>query len=297
MSRSHYATTAEFSGPFLGSHAVSEGDLTRAQLRSGLYNRLFQDVYVPIGIPQDHELRCKAAMLIAPDGAVLTGCSAATVRGFPFSLENDPVEFVVPEQKGFHSLRGTHLRRTRLLGQDFESWRDGRIASSLRMTMDVLTDTRLRRSFPRVVGLLDVLLHAGYVDRDTLAAYLAHRHDNGIVRARQALTFSDGRAESIPESEVRVWLRLHDIEAEPQVEVYRGTRFLGRLDLAIREVKLAVEYDGAWHLEGEQPHLDAHRRALIEAEGWEFVVITKEELYADPRAMVRRVRAALDARI
>ncbi|EMD27080.1 endonuclease domain-containing protein [Amycolatopsis azurea] len=297
MPRNQYATTCEFSGPFVGSRAVSEGDLTRAQLRSGPYNRLFQDVYVPVGIPRDHELRCKAALLVAPEGAVLTGCSAATVRGFPFSLENDPVEFVVPEARGFHSLSGTHFRRTRLLGQDFEPWRDGLIATPSRMTMDILTDTRLRRSFPRVVGFLDMLLHAGFIDGATLDAYLRPRHDNGIVRARQALAFSDGRAESIPESEVRVWLRLGDIEAEPQVEVFDGTRFLGRLDLAIREAKLAIEYDGAWHLEGEQPRLDARRRALIEAEGWEFVVIAKEELYTDPRAMVRRVRAALNSRV
>ncbi|MEU3627201.1 endonuclease domain-containing protein [Amycolatopsis coloradensis] len=289
--------TSEFSGPFLGSHAVSEGDLTRAQLRSGLYNRLFQDVYAPAGIRQDHGLRCKAAALVVPDGAVLTGCSAATVRGFPFALADDPVEFVVPEQEGFHGLCGAHLRRTRLLGEDFEPWRDGRIATPLRMTMDILTNTRLHRSFPRVVGFLDVLLRAGFVDRDALEGYLRSRHDHGIVRARQAFALSDGRAESIPESEVRVWLNLHDIEAEPQVEVYRDDHFLGRLDLAIREAKLAIEYDGAWHLEGEQPRLDARRRALIEAEGWEFIVITKEELYVDPKAMVHRVRAALAARV
>ncbi|WP_101610872.1 endonuclease domain-containing protein [Amycolatopsis sp. BJA-103] len=287
----------EFSGPFLGSHAVSEGDLTRAQLRSGLYNRLFQDVYAPAGLRQDHELRCKAAALVVPDGAVLTGCSAATVHGFPFADADDPVEFVVPEQKGFHGLSGTHLRRTRLLGEDFEPWRDGLIATPPRMTMDILANTRLHRSFPRVVGFLDVLLSTGFVDRDELEVYLRHRHDHGIVRARQALALSDGRAESIPESEVRVWLRLHDIEAEPQVEVYRDAQFLGRLDLAIREAKLAIEYDGAWHLEGEQTRLDARRRSLIEAEGWEFIVITKEELYGDPRAMVHRVRTALARRV
>lgn len=297
MPRNHYAEICEFSGPFLGSHAVSEGDLTRAQLRSGLFNRLFQNVYVPIGIPQDHELRCKAAILVVPAGAVLTGCSAATVRGFPFALADDPVEFVVPEEDGFHFQRGMHLRRTRLLGEDFEPWRDGHIATPLRMTMDILTNTRLHRSFPRIVGLIDALLHAGFIERDALETYLKHRHDHGIVRARKAFALSDGRAESIPESEVRVWLRLHDIEAEPQVDVYRGNLFLGRLDLAIRKAKLAIEYDGAWHLEGEQPHLDARRRARIEAEGWEFIVITKEELYSDPRAMVRRVRKALNTRL
>jgi very-short-patch-repair endonuclease len=162
--------------------------------------------------------------------------------------------------------------------------------------MDILANTRLHRSFPRVVGLLDALLHAGFIDRDELETYLKHRHDHGIVRARRAFALADSRAESIPESEVRVWLRLHDIDAEPQVDVHRGTVFLGRLDLAIRKAKLAVEYDGAWHAEGGQPLLDAQRRALIEAEGWKFIVITKEELYADPKAMVHRVRTALQDR-
>ncbi|MFC3454726.1 endonuclease domain-containing protein [Amycolatopsis speibonae] len=296
MSRTHYPEVADFSGPFLGSHAISEGDLTRSQLRSGPYNRLFQNVYVPIRIPQDHVLRCKAAILAAPASAVLTGCSAATVRGFPFALDGDPVEFVIPEEEGFHFQRGMHLKRSRLIGEDFEPWRDGRIATPPRMTMDILANTRLHRSFPRVVGLLDALLHAGFIEREQLERYFEHRHDHGIVRARKALALSDGRAESIPESEVRTWLRIHDIEAEPQVEVYRGRRFLGRLDLAIREAKLAIEYDGAWHLEGEQPLLDAERRALMEADGWKFVVITKEELYGDPQGMVARVRNALRSR-
>ncbi|WP_410581563.1 endonuclease domain-containing protein [Amycolatopsis sp. lyj-108] len=293
MSKSHYAEVADFSGPFLGSRAISEGDLTRSQLRSGPYNRLFQNVYVPIRIPQDHVLRCKAAILAAPAGAVLTGCSAATVRGFPFALDSDPVEFVIPEEEGFHFQRGMHLKRSRLIGGDFEPWRDGRIASPLRMTMDILANTRLHRSFPRVVGLVDALLHTGFVEREQLENYFEHRHDHGIVRARKALALSDARAESIPESEVRIWLRSHDIEAEPQVEVYRDRRFLGRLDLAIRKAKLAIEYDGAWHLEGEQPLFDAERRALMEADGWRFVVITKEELYGDPKGMVARVKTAL----
>ncbi|WET78816.1 DUF559 domain-containing protein [Amycolatopsis sp. QT-25] len=295
MSRSHYAEVADFNGPFLGSRAISEGDITRSQLRSGPYDRLFQNVYVPVRIPQDHVLRCKAAILTAPAGAVLTGCSAATVRGFPFTLDNDPVEFVVPEEEGFHFQRGMPLKRSRLIGEDFEPWRDGRIASPPRMTMDILANTRLRRSFPRVVGLVDALLHAGYIEREQLENYFAHRHDHGIVRARKALALSDARAESIPESEVRIWLRIHDIEAEPQVEVYRGRRFLGRLDLATREAKLAIEYDGAWHLEGEQPLFDSERRALMEADGWTFVVITKEELYGDPKGVVARVKTALRA--
>lgn len=297
MYKNDYADIDDFSGPFLGSHAVSEGSLSPGQLRSRHLVRVFQNVYVPARIPRTHELRCRAAGLVAPKEAVLTGCSAATVRGFSFALDNDLVEFVVPEEARFFHQRGMHVRRTILLGSDFEPWQGINIATPLRMTLDILSNTRLHRTFPRVVGLLDVLLRDGFIDRDQLELYLKGRRDHGIVRARHAFAVSDGRAESIPESEVRVWLRLHDIEATPQVEVWVGNVFLGRLDLAIEEAKLAIEYDGAWHDEGDQPLLDAQRRAAIEAAGWEFIVITKEELYGDPRAMVARIKEALRRRL
>jgi very-short-patch-repair endonuclease len=285
----------DINGPFLGSHAISEGLLTKNQLRSLLVRRLFQNVYLPTGYPPTHEVRCKAAALVVPREAVLTGCSAAVIRGFQFVLDDDPVEFVVPEAARFVHQRGMHIRRSIRGDIESEPWREIGIATPLRMTMDILTNTRLHRSFPRVVGMLDALLHAGVIERDALGEYLERRHDNGIVRARKAFAFSDGRAESIPESEVRVWLRLGDIPTEPQLEIYQDGIFLGRLDLAIEEIKLAVEYDGAWHLEGDQPALDAARRAAIEAAGWEFIIVTKDDLLA-PRRMIARVRDALRRR-
>jgi very-short-patch-repair endonuclease len=65
-----------------------------------------------------------------------------------------------------------------------------------------------------------------------------------------------------------------------------------RLDLAFRERLLAVEYDGEWHAEGDQPERDAERRARLRKAGWEFVIVTKEQLYGDPRGMVCDVREA-----
>ena len=297
MSRlSPYPDVGDINGPFLGSLAVSEGALTPNQLRSPCFQRLFQNVYVPSGYEHTHDLRCRAAALVAPAEAVLTGNSAAVVHGFPFALDADPVEFVVPERARFACQRGMHIRRTTLLRIDSEPWNDIGLATPLRTTLDILTNLRLRRSFPRVVGELDALLRAGFVTREGLAAYLKPRRDHGIVRARRALAFSDPRAESIPESELRVWLALGDLKPVPQFEVHAGGHLLGRLDLAFEDVKLAVEYDGEWHRDGPQPELDAQRRAAIEAEGWAFVVVTKEQLYGDPKSVVVRVRDAIRRR-
>jgi very-short-patch-repair endonuclease len=292
-----YPDVGDINGPFLGSLAVSEGALTRNQLRSPWFRRLYRNVYVPMGYDRTHELRCRAAALVAPPEAVLTGNSAATVHGFDLALDDDPVEFVVPERSRFVCQRGMHIRRTVIRGIDSTPWHDIGLATPLRTTLDILTNTRLRRSLPRTVGLLDALLHGGFVTRVGVEAYLRRRRDHGIVRARRALALCDERAESIPESELRVWLNLAGLKPTPQWEVRTEGCLLGRLDLAFESEKVAVEYDGEWHREGSQPEFDARRRAAIQAEGWVFVVITKDELYGDPKGTVARVQDAIRRRV
>lgn len=287
----------DINGPFRGSHAIAAEWLAPRQLRSALLTRLFRDVYLPRGLEITHELRCLGASLIAGKDAVLTGCSALTVRGFDLAAPNDRVEFVVPEASKFVAQRGLDVRRTEVTAAESEPWQSIRIATPRRATLDLLTNSRMRPSLPRTVGLLDILLRAGYVDGRELAVLLADRHDNGIVRAREALALADPRAESIPESEVRVWLTRAGFAPSVQVVVCdRQGRFLGRLDLGYEEAQVAVEYDGDWHRDGDQPHLDHRRRSLMEAEGWEFVVVTKEMLYGDPDGMVGLVREALRRR-
>ncbi|WP_240519192.1 DUF559 domain-containing protein [Amycolatopsis antarctica] len=79
----------------------------------------------------------------------------------------------------------------------------------------------------------------------------------------------------------------------PQFNVRYRRRLLGRLDLAIPEVKVAIEYDGRWHLAPHQAARDRERRARIVAEGWRFVVITAEQLARDYEAIVRAVSDAV----
>lgn len=285
-------------GPFRGSHAISEGWLTRQQLRSTLFKRLFRDVYIPAAMEVTHELRCRAASLIVPGAAVITGISAAALRGLDLAAADDPVEFVVPRPTKFVAQRGMDIRRTAVGSGEYEGWGSVGLATPTRLAVDVLTNLRLRRSLPRAVGLLDALLRAGLVNSATLATVLERRHLGGIVRARRAFELADARAESIPESELRVWLTLGGLAPDVQVDVFdQFGRFVGRLDLGYREYKVGVEYDGEWHSEGGQPERDAHRRRRLRASGWELIVVTKEQLYGDPKAVVATVQLAIERRM
>lgn len=287
----------DINGPFRGSHAVADGWLTKKQLRNAPLTRVFQDVYVPRGFDLTHPLLCQAAALVAPRDAVLTGLSAAAVRGFDFTPAGHPVEFIIPNEAHFQAQRGLNVRRSRVTDAEREPWQGIRIATGPRLLLDVLTNTRLRRSLPRCVGLLDALLRAGFVQESRFAAMLDDRHDHGIVRAREAMVLADPRAESVPESEVRVLLTLAGLVPQVQVDTFDDHgRFLGRLDLAYPEVKVAVEYDGQWHADNDQPSLDAARRARMIAAGWTFVVVKKDDLYGDSRQMVEVVREALRRR-
>ncbi|WP_410634712.1 endonuclease domain-containing protein [Amycolatopsis sp. cmx-4-83] len=294
MSFTTSADLVEFAEPFLGSQAMATGAVTERALRSPLFTRLFRNVYVASTVPVTHVLRCRAAALLAPSRAVLTGCSAAAVRGVELVGTHDPVEFVLPESVLFAMQDGVHIRRTSRGRIDSEPWQEIRLASSARLAFDILTNTKLHRSLPRVVGYLDALLRAGEVDASVLADYMRGRRDNGVVRAKKVLRLADPRAESIPESELRVWLTVAGLEPDPQVPVHdeHGV-FAGRLDLAYPTQKLAVEYDGDWHRGGDQPQRDEARRQAIRALGWRFVIVTKAELYEAPKAVVASVRAAL----
>jgi very-short-patch-repair endonuclease len=129
-----------------------------------------------------------------------------------------------------------------------------------------------------------------------IAALVEGRSDKGIVRARHAMELADPRAESRPESRVRVWLVLDGLRPEPQYWIEDLHSRLVRADLAFPEHKVAVEYDGYWR-DGELWALNRDRDRLnrVQAAGWEIVFVTAQLLH-DPARMVSTVRAALNRR-
>jgi hypothetical protein len=131
------------------------------------------------------------------------------------------------------------------------------------------------------------------VSRDALRAELVPG-SRRVRRARELVELADGRAESPPESWVR--LILHDAGVPAPVlqhEVRVGARVVARLDMAWPEVKLYLEYDGREAHSTDAAFLrDRRRQNDLLALGWVCLRFTAEDLRA-PYLLARRVAAEL----
>ncbi|WP_158881638.1 DUF559 domain-containing protein [Amycolatopsis anabasis] len=282
---------------FRGSEARKAGLITEWELRGNSVRRLFQDVYARADVVVTHELRCRGAALLAPPEAVLTGRSAATVLGVALANPYDPVEFIVPEKHRFGPIVGIHIRRTEVKPDEYRPWQGVRIARPRRIALDLLLRLSPRkRGWVRRLRIgvpdLDAFLRSGLVRWPSLLPLFYGRRNRGIRLARQALQLSDPRAESKPESELRVVLDAGGIYATPQLKVRRKRRRYARLDLALEEDKVAIEYDGRWHETPKQRAIDLARRQSLEAKGWIFVIITADQLATDYAGILNQVRVA-----
>lgn len=274
---------------FRGSAAVAAGVIRRGQLRGPTVKRLFQDTYVRAGVRVDHVVRCRGATCALPAGAVVTGRSAATVRGVSLAWPEDDVEVLAPPEMRLGRRTGLDVRRSRIGPDDAEPWAFGLLASPMRLTLDLL----LGRPLPDAVAGLDAVLRAGLVDGDAVSAMVAGRSDNGIVAARRAVELADPRADSVPESKLRVLLVEAGLAPVPQYWIEDRTGRLVCVDLAFPERKVAVEYDGDWR-DGERWALNRDRDRLnrVHAAGWDVVFVTAPML-RNERALLRTVRQAL----
>ncbi|MGN6302751.1 MAG: endonuclease domain-containing protein [Angustibacter sp.] len=276
---------------FVGADAVAHGLLSVRQLRGPHVVRVLHGVYRPAWVPLTHRLKCQAACLVLPEGAVVTGSSAATVLGLRLASADDDVAVAVPEGLHLPRRRGVQLRRvterrpgSRLL--------DGvRLAQAHRIAFDAAA----RQPLAEATATLDALVRHGIVDVNDLRQWLANCHDNHVVTVRKAATLVDARAESQPESVTRVHLRTAGFDVVPQFQVIVGSRAVARVDLALPELKIAIEYDGRWHEDARQRALDNDRIARLRAAGW-IVIIVTAELLRDPRTLVAVVAAAVAER-
>lgn len=67
---------------------------------------------------------------------------------------------------------------------------------------------------------------------------------------------------------------------------------VARVDLAIPTLRVAVEYDGAWHALREQLEADRRRLNALAEAGWQVVHVTAAMLRT-PDDIVAAVRAAM----
>ena len=262
------------------------------QIKSGLYRRLFHNVYADPGIVADHELYARGAALLMPDGAAIGGRSAACWFGASFASPVDPVLVVVPTGCGWRGPRGVQVHRsTRPVSAPVMS-ADGavRLTDPLRTAWDVAA----LETVPNAVALLDGMVGTGHVDLSRLRnVHAAGRGRWRSARVGKVLPLVDGRSQSPPESWVRVaCVRAGLPDPTPQFVVVEADEFLGRVDLAWPEHRLIVEYEGAYHFEELQIRRDDRRYAQLVAAGWRVIRLSAADL-RDMDAVVGRIARAL----
>lgn len=152
---------------------------------------------------------------------------------------------------------------------------------------------------PRVAGPFGRIIRPPLDTIESLAAELSRGRRVGIASLEEALRRTRPGAVSRPET----WVRLTIIDAglpEPRLDhdVYDDDgEFVGCVDLAYPELKIAIEYEGDQHrVDQRQWNRDIAKHDRLVELGWRVIRVTRSSVFDDPGDVVRRVRTALRAR-
>jgi 8-oxo-dGTP pyrophosphatase MutT (NUDIX family) len=262
-------------------------------------------VYVDAAADDDTLQRCQALALVVPATAVVTDETAAWLHGVDARAPGTHV--IPPPLRVFQQPGRSRIRKTGCLGgertllsDDIEVVRGIRTTTALRTALD------LGRLTPRdrAIGALDGLLRLGRFTSDELVRDVDRfRRFRGVVQLRELAPLADGRAESPPESVLRLrWLDAADLPTPSvQTSVPNAWGFEKYwLDLAVPELRFGCEYDGQdWHSSPQARAHDRQRREWLRDAGWTVVVLTKTDLFGPDRfraaAIIRDGLATLSA--
>ncbi|WP_433116010.1 hypothetical protein [Micromonospora sp. CA-246542] len=298
---------------FRGSVVTQQGLITRHQLRGSSWVRLRHDVYADARLERNHELACRAAALRLPPQALIAGPSSAYLHGVEHAAGfDDDVHVLVPKAARVDSRPGLHVHTA-----DADAATKPSPAPTTRPQPPVSVrplpgSATLRRTDPasaawetavwldpfRAVGIVDSLLASGLTTRTALTAVAtANAGRPGGRRACWTFELADPGAQSPPESQLRVRLVMGGLPRPvTQHPIRLPSGLVVHPDLAWPEFRVAVEYDGRWHADPEQLHLDRRRLNLLVGAGWLVLHVTSRRLHRDFPAVLNEVRSALISR-
>jgi very-short-patch-repair endonuclease len=280
---------------FSARYAIARGLLTRDDLSSTAWRRVFRGVYADRDLHLSHLLRIRAAAKhLLPGDAVIAGRSAAYLHGAHIVPDDADVEIISPEH--FGPMRGIKSHSGSLDHRDMIVTPLG-----LPVTTPMRTCWDLARWLDTVeaVVLIDILLAKGAVNLAELHAYAQSRAGmRGWRRPAKAVALADGGAESPQETRLRIGFLLSGLPRPvTQHTIFDSTgAFIARVDLAWPELKIAVEYDGLWHAETTQFNRDRRRLNALQAAGWLVIHVTADRLRSDLPAIVDEIRRAMRTR-
>lgn len=288
MPRSCFVPESLTRGPFTLREGLNAG-LTPDQLRTSAWKHLSFNWYCWAGLRVTEEMRLSTIHAGLPQGAAFSGLTAARLHGLDLAPPRRP-EVIVPRELEIADRSQATVRRVDLHPTDITFSRGLPVTSQLRTAFD------LGGRLPLVEGVvaIDLALHAGLIDLDEFAGYVAgHAGRPGVVRARQVLTHAEPKTESPMESRLRMLLVLAGLpRPEAQVDLVTPEGgFAGRADLFYPQARVAVEFDGENHR--DRLVSDNRRQNRIADLGVTLLRYTTPDLTERPTAIVAEVSAAL----
>jgi hypothetical protein len=263
----------------------------RRAVDSNAVARVTRGVYASAGIRRPSMLQAMFARL--PRGAVLGYDTAAAMYGFGRRAgPDDPVHVIVPAMVARPRIHGVACHEAVLPVLDPIMLDGVPCVPAARCAVDMARGaTRFG-----AIALLDAALRTGACTPADLAEEVT-RHEGlrGVRQARELIRIADPRPECAQESH----LRLIIIDAglpvpEPQAWVLDGSgRRAYRIDLAYRERKVGLEYDGRSHLTLDRLNADRSRMNWLSARGWVMRYFTARDVYRTPGLVVAEVRAVI----
>ncbi|MFD1249077.1 hypothetical protein ACFQ3F_14870 [Nocardioides ginsengisoli] len=288
----------------LDSGAHSDQSLARA-VQLGWLARPRRGAYVDgplwrsLSPDQQYALRCRAAFRQAHTGVILSHVSALPFHDAPvWGFDLDDVHLTRVDGRSGRREAGIRRHCGQLMSGDVVELHDVDVMSALRATLEA----SLVGSVEASLVVVNHFLHRGEYDLPTLAA----RYEASMDRWPSSLTtdlvlrLADARHESVGETRMAYFFFARSLPKPiPQFEVYDGSTLVARLDFALPELGVWMEFDGRVKYErflrtGESP-ADAvvrekrREETVAELTGWRCLRVTWDDL-ADPPRLERRVR-------
>ena len=287
--------------PFTSNEARRLG-ISRTVLRRKGVEGISHGLYRPTS--WDFELRAAArALSAATPGAWISHVTAARLHGLilPPRL-GDSTELHVSKPRQLPQIRrkGIRAHNTIALPGEVISDEDLQISTRARTWLDMARTL----SLPELICQGDHFIRIPrpeFENRETPYATLAElrkivgQHPNlqGIIHAREALELMRVGADSAPETLLR--LAMFDAGLpEPDLQLALWDRPNSpSADAGYRARRIALQYDGAHHLDPLQRHSDRRRDKAFESAGWTVLNFTQADTVDEFQDAVIRIKRAL----
>lgn len=276
-----------------GSPGDLPDDAIRGEVRQSGYRRVSHGLFLPMrpGLSAGSEFRrdLLAWLHVLPPRAVFTHVTGARLLGWqlPQLPEQVPVFAAVEENQPRPRRPGLICSRLRRLTRPDT---DG-------IPIEWPEEILLRAS--RDLGTLDVTImldsarRRGHIDPERLAAVLSSGRP-GVTTLRRSWLWSTPKADSGPETVLRVFHEVLEVPVEPQAVLVDGNgHIVGQADLLVSGTPFVHEYDGAHHRDKRQQSTDLRRARGLGGASYERRGFTLDDLINHPLVAMHEIDRAL----